>query len=61
MIYLDSSALVKLLRPEFESVALRRWLGERRNAVLTSSVLADVEVSRALRRAAPELLDQVPG
>lgn len=60
MIYLDSSALVKLVRAEAGSAALKRWLGERRSITLLSSVLAEVEVSRAIRRSAPELLDEVP-
>ena len=59
MIYLDSSALVKLVRPEAGSAGLKRWLAARTSAVLISSVLADVEVTRAVRRSAPELLDRV--
>lgn len=48
MIYLDSSALVKLLREEPESAALRRYLsGHPQRA---SSALARVEVFRALNR-----------
>ncbi len=60
MIYLDSSALVKLVRAEAGSAALKRWLAGRAESVLVGSVLADVEVTRAVRRSAPELLDRVP-
>lgn len=46
-VYLDSSALVKLVVREAESEALRRYLGERRRRV--SCALARVEVLRAVR------------
>lgn len=46
-VYLDSSALVKLVVAEQESPALARYLGRR--AVRVSSALARVEVTRAVR------------
>lgn len=49
--YLDSSALVKLARPEPESAALRSYL--RRRQALVSSALARTEVHRALLPAGP--------
>ena len=49
MVYLDSSAIVKLVVPEPESQALRRYLTTRAERV--TSALARVEVLRALRRA----------
>lgn len=49
MIYLDSSALVKLVRPEAESEALRAFLAARGQR-LVASVLVAVEVRRAVRR-----------
>lgn len=49
LVYLDSSALVKLVIREPESVALMEFLRERPDRV--SSVLALAEVPRALRRA----------
>ena len=49
MVYLDSSAIVKLVVHEPESDALRRELAHRPE--WTSSALARVEVVRALRRA----------
>lgn len=50
MIYLDSSAVLKLLFEEAESVALAAWLSERRDVPAVSSELAKVEVVRAARR-----------
>ena len=47
MVYLDSSALVKLVVAEPESPALRRHL--RRHPVRASCALARVEVVRAVR------------
>lgn len=49
MIYLDSSAIVKMIRREAESRDLVEWLN-RRNEPAVTSVLAEVEVPRALRR-----------
>ena len=56
MIYLDSSALVKLALSEPESQALIRWLGERSDQPLVSSVLHRAEVPRAVWRAEPGAL-----
>lgn len=50
MIYLDSSALLKLLFHEAESEALERWLAGRDGVPIVSSELARVEVLRACRR-----------
>lgn len=50
MIYLDSSALLKLILREPESEALEAWLVDHRDAVRVSSALAIVEVERACRR-----------
>jgi predicted nucleic acid-binding protein len=46
LLYLDSSAIVKLVVVEPESAALRRYL--RRRRPLISSALAKAEVARAL-------------
>lgn len=59
MIYLDSSALVKLAHQEAESGPLVSWLVAARLPVV-SSVLAEVEVERAIRRATPAALPTVP-
>jgi predicted nucleic acid-binding protein len=50
MIYLDSSALLKLLFEESESAALASWIAERADTPTVSSELAKVEVIRATRR-----------
>jgi uncharacterized protein len=51
MVYLDSSALVKLVVAEAESAALRRYLRSRPGRA--SSALARVEVIRAVRPHGP--------
>ena len=50
--YLDSSALVKLVLPESESEALAGYLREQQPRVV-STILAAVEVPRAVERAEP--------
>lgn len=50
MIYLDSSALLKLLFEEPESDALTLWISERAGTPMVSSELAKTEVVRAARR-----------
>ena len=49
MIYLDSSALMKLIRREAETDALREWLNLRSEQPVVSSELGRVEVLRAAR------------
>lgn len=56
MIYLDSSALVKLVLAERETPALARWLARRPDLPLISSVVHRSEVPRALWRADPGAL-----
>ena len=56
MIYLDSSALVKLILEESESRALARWLAERADLALVSSAIHRAEVPRAIWRANPSAL-----
>jgi len=58
VIYLDSSALVKLAIVEPETTALSTWLGERTAEVRVSSDLARVEVPRAVLRRQPAALPQ---
>ena len=60
MIYLDSAAVVKLVRSEPASAALVDWLDERSGAPLIASAVVEVEVPRALQRSAPEALPLVP-
>ena len=50
--YIDSSALVKLVVREAETDALRRFVDSA--GPLASSILATVEVPRAVARVAPE-------
>lgn len=56
MIYLDSSALVKLALTEPESPALASWLAERARYSMVSSALHRTEVLRAIWRAEPAAL-----
>lgn len=53
MIFLDSSALVKLVVREPETAALRTWLTAREGQPWGASSLVRVEVVRACRRLAP--------
>lgn len=58
MIYLDSSALLKLVRAEAHSADLTAWLAARSEMPLVSSTLARVEVLRTCRRIDERLLVQ---
>ena len=60
MLYLDTSALIKLMRREPESDALADWLDAQATAPWVSSTLIEVELPRALRRVEPSLLADVP-
>jgi len=60
MLYLDTSALMKLMRREPESDALADWLDAQATAPWVSSTLIEVELPRALRRVEPSLLADVP-
>jgi uncharacterized protein len=60
VIYVDSSALVKMVRVEPESGALNDWLNRRSDELLVASALVEVEVHRAVRSSQPELLPDVP-
>jgi uncharacterized protein len=55
LIYLDSSAIVKLARQESETDALRAWLAANPRP-LTASALARTEAARALIRSEPKAL-----
>lgn len=56
VIYIDTSAAMKLVRPEVHSNDLSDWLRERSHSAVLSSVLIEVELMRATRRSAPERL-----
>jgi len=50
VIYLDSSAILKLVRREAETATLVDWLSDRIDEGLCTSLIADVEVVQATRR-----------
>ena len=54
MWYIDSSAIIKLIKPEKESAALIKKLP---NALITSRI-SRVEVARTITRFEPDLLDE---
>ncbi len=58
-VYLDTSAVAKLVRVETHSAALVAWLGAAGRARVVSSVLLEVELARAIRRSAPDRLGRV--
>lgn len=60
MIYLDSAAIVKLIRREKETEALHAWLTGEPDKTLVASSLVATEVPCALRRADPGRLAAVP-
>ncbi|GFG72213.1 type II toxin-antitoxin system VapC family toxin [Mycolicibacter senuensis] len=60
MLYLDTSALVKLIRREPESDALADWLDSHESAPWVSSAVVEVELARAIRRLEPARLSDVP-
>lgn len=60
MIYFDSSALLKFVKREKESEALRRWRGQLAASMeLVTSELAGLEITRTLLRAGVDR-DRVP-
>jgi predicted nucleic acid-binding protein len=61
VIYLDTSALVKLVRREPESDALADWLDVRVQSPWVCSALVEIELPRALRRVDTDLPPKVPG
>jgi uncharacterized protein len=60
VIFLDSAAIVKMIRREVESAALEAWLGNQEDKELVASSLVLTEVPRALRRSDPARLAAVP-
>ncbi|WP_086819158.1 type II toxin-antitoxin system VapC family toxin [Allokutzneria sp. NRRL B-24872] len=62
MIYLDTAALMKLVRREEHSEDLVTWLNaaQRNGLPRVASALAEVELPRAVRRNAPEAIARVP-
>jgi len=60
MLYLDTSAVMKLVRPEAETVALRQWLEQQPDLPWVASSLIEVELVRAVRVADPAHLVHIP-
>jgi predicted nucleic acid-binding protein len=60
VIYLETSALVKLIRIEDESDDLGDWLDEHTEIRWITSALTEVELPRAIRAVAQEGLPSVP-
>lgn len=60
MIYLDTSALVKLVHSEPFSDDLAGWLAARASRFSVTSALTRTETNRALRRSDPPALSHVP-
>lgn len=58
LLYYDTSALVKLVIPEAETVALRAWRQQRRGRAMASSALARVELPRAVQRHGPAAVER---
>jgi hypothetical protein len=56
MIYLDTSAIVKLVAAEEESAALISWLNDHPDENLAVSAVGHVELIRAAARTGPEAL-----
>lgn len=58
MIYLDTSAALKLVLPESETPALELWIAERASLARASSRLLRIEMLRAVSRHAPHRMDR---
>jgi predicted nucleic acid-binding protein len=58
VIYLDSSALLKLVRVEPRTAELTSWLDDRPHVPVVSSSLAQVEVLRSCRRIDERLVER---
>jgi uncharacterized protein len=56
MLYLDTSAVLKLVLPEAETAALELWLAERAGIPRVSSRLLRIELLRSVMRNAPHRL-----
>lgn len=60
MIYLDTTAVVKLVRVEAETPALVAWLNDRAGIPLLASAMVEVEAARALWHSAPAAISALP-
>ncbi len=60
MIYLHTSALLRLIHQDAEGLALGEWLNERCTEVILTSVISEVELTHTLRRTQPDRVPQIP-
>lgn len=60
MIYLHTSALLRLIHQGAEGLALGEWLNERCTEVILTSVISEVELTHTLRRTQPDQVPQIP-
>ena len=58
MIYLDTSAALKLVVPEAETAGLELWVAERVGVPRVSSRLLRIEMLRSVARTAPERISR---
>ena len=58
MIYLDTSAVLKLVLPEPETTALEVWIAERAGLPRVSSRLLRIELLRSVLRTAPQRISR---
>jgi predicted nucleic acid-binding protein len=58
MIYFDTSAALKLVRPESETAGLELWIAERAGIARVSSRLLRIELLRSVARNAPERMSR---
>jgi predicted nucleic acid-binding protein len=58
MIYFDTSAALKLVRPESETAGLELWIAERAGIPRVSSRLLRIEMLRSVARNAPERMSR---
>jgi uncharacterized protein len=58
MIYLDTSAALKLVMPEAETAALELWIAEHAGVPRVSSRLLRIEMLRSVARTAPQRMSR---
>ena len=58
MIYLDTSAALKLVMPEAETAGLELWIAERAGIPRVSSRLLRIEMLRSVARSAPQRMSR---
>ncbi len=58
MIYIDTSAALKLVLPEAETASLELWIAERAGIPRVSSRLLRIEMLRSVARTAPQRMSR---